>query len=56
MLAYSKHRCSKTLAFPDTYYELVINMLQSVELFCAYVAYVGVPTMERLRFSGGFDL
>ena len=23
-------------AFPDTYYELIINLLQSVELFCAY--------------------
>ena len=37
MLASSKHKYSKTLAFPDTYYELIINVLQSVELFCAYV-------------------
>ena len=36
MLASSKHKYSKTLAFPDTYYELIINVLQSVELFCAY--------------------
>lgn len=32
----SKHKYSKILAFPDTYYELIINLLQSVELFCAY--------------------
>lgn len=38
MLASSKHKYSKTLAFPDTYYELIINVLQSVELFCAYDA------------------
>lgn len=37
MLASSKHKYSKTLAFPDTYYELIINVLQSVELFCAYL-------------------
>ena len=37
MLAPSKHKYSKTLAFPDTYYELIINLLQSVELFCTYV-------------------
>ena len=37
MLASSKHKYSKTLAFPDTYYELIINVLQSVELFCAYI-------------------
>ena len=37
MLASGKHKYSKTLAFPDTYYELIINLLQSVELFCAYV-------------------
>ena len=36
MLASSKQKYSKTLAFPDTYYELIINVLQSVELFCAY--------------------
>ena len=36
MPASSKHKYSKTLAFPDTYYELIINLLQSVELFCAY--------------------
>ena len=36
MSASSKHKYSKTLAFPDTYYELIINLLQSVELFCAY--------------------
>ena len=36
MLASSKHKYSKILAFPDTYYELIINLLQSVELFCAY--------------------
>ena len=36
MLASSKCKYSKTLAFPDTYYELIINVLQSVELFCAY--------------------
>ena len=36
MLASSKHKYSKILAFPDTYYELIINVLQSVELFCAY--------------------
>ena len=36
MPASSKHKYSKTLAFPDTYYELIINVLQSVELFCAY--------------------
>ena len=36
MLASSKHNYSKTLAFPDTYYELIINLLQFVELFCAY--------------------
>ena len=37
MLASSKHKYSKILAFPDTYYELIINLLQSVELFCAYI-------------------
>lgn len=36
MLASRKHKYSKILAFPDTYYELIINLLQSVELFCAY--------------------
>lgn len=36
MPASSKHNYSKTLAFPDTYYELIIKLLQSVELFCAY--------------------
>lgn len=36
MPASSKHKYSKLLAFPDTYYELIINLLQSVELFCAY--------------------
>ena len=36
MPASSKHKYSKTLAFPDTYYGLIINLLQSVELFCAY--------------------
>ena len=36
MLASSKHKYGKILAFPDTYYELIINWLQSVELFCAY--------------------
>lgn len=36
MPASSKHKYSKILAFPDTYYELIINLLQSVELFCAY--------------------
>lgn len=35
MPASSKHKYSKILAFPDTYYELIINVLQSVELFCA---------------------
>ena len=40
MLASSKHKYSKTLAFPDTYYELIINVLQSVELFCAYDEYI----------------
>ena len=38
MLASSKHKYSKILAFSDTYYELIINLLQSVELFCAYVS------------------
>ena len=37
MPASSKHKYSKILAFPDTYYELIINLLQSVELFCAYI-------------------
>ena len=37
MPASSKNKYSKILAFPDTYYELIINLLQSVELFCAYV-------------------
>ena len=37
MLASSKHKYSKILSFPDTYYGLIINLLQSVELFCAYV-------------------
>lgn len=36
MLASSKHKYSKAQAFPDTYYELIINLLQSVELFFAY--------------------
>lgn len=36
MPASSKHTYGKTLAFPDTYYGLIINLLQSVELFCAY--------------------
>ena len=40
MLASSKHKYSKTLAFPDTYYELIINVLQSVELFCAYDTFI----------------
>lgn len=39
MPASSKHKYSKILAFPDTYYELIINLLQSVELFCAYIAF-----------------
>ena len=38
MPASSKHKYSKILAFPDTYYGLIINLLQSVELFCAYSA------------------
>lgn len=42
MPASSKHKYSKILAFPDTYYELIINLLQSVELFCAYL-----KTMEK---------
>ena len=36
MLAYSKQKCSKTLAFPNDYYESIPNLEQSVELFCAY--------------------
>ena len=39
MPASSKHKYSKILAFPDTYYELIINLLQSVELFCAYILF-----------------
>lgn len=39
MLASNKHKYGKTLAFPDTYYELIINLLQSDELFCAYVVW-----------------
>ena len=49
MLASSKHKYSKILAFPDTYYELVINLLQSVELFCAYYS-----TMKRLLLTNYF--
>ena len=45
MLASSKHKYSKTLAFPDTYYELIINVLQSVELFCAYIV-KGIMTVK----------
>ena len=36
MLASSKQKYSKTLAFPKAYYECIINLPQSVELFCAY--------------------
>jgi len=49
MPASSKHKYSKILAFPDTYYELVINLLQSVELFCAYYS-----TMKRLLLTNYF--
>ena len=45
MPASSKHKYSKILAVPDTYHELIINLLQSVELFCAYV-----PSKTDLRF------
>ena len=38
MPASSKHKYSKILAFPDTCYELIINLLQSVELFYAYIS------------------
>lgn len=34
------------LAFPDTYYELIINLLQSVELFCAY----DCPAIDHYTF------
>ena len=50
MPASSKHKYSKTLAFPDTYYELIINLLQSVELFCACKATL------NLRAGAGFDI
>ena len=39
MPASSKHTYGKTLAFPDTYYGVIINLLQSVELFCAYILF-----------------
>lgn len=39
MLASSKQKYSKTLAFPKAYYECIINLPQSVELFCAYFLY-----------------
>lgn len=38
MLASSKQKYSKTLAFPKAYYECIINLPQSVELFCAYAS------------------
>jgi len=53
MLASSKHKYSKTLAFPDTYYELIINVLQSVELFCAYTKTAAFVQMFAF-FSGRF--
>lgn len=37
MLAFSKTKCSKTLAFPVMYYEVYRSAMQSVELFCAYL-------------------
>ena len=36
MPASSKQKYSKTLAFPNAYYESFSNLGQSVELFCAY--------------------
>ena len=58
MLASSKHKYSKILAFPDTYYELIINVLQSVELFCAYERSVickdlirGLPLLNQWRYD-----
>lgn len=47
MLASSKHKYSKTLAFPDTYYELIINVLQSVELFCAYASNIIITKLKK---------
>lgn len=55
MLASSKHKYSKTLAFPDTYYELIINVLQSVELFCAYFIKMKYGTYGYYDFQHFFD-
>ena len=52
MLASSKHKYSETLAFPDTYYELIINLLQSVELFCAYPASAHFIAAIKITFPG----
>ena len=56
MLASSKHKYSKTLAFPDTYYELIINVLQSVELFCAYDDSHDFADFEHLNAYGAQKL
>ena len=49
MPASSKHKYSKILAFPDTYYELIINLLQSVELFCAYKISASYCEIHKIR-------
>lgn len=46
MPASSKQKYSKTLAFPNAYYESFSNLGQSVELFCAYdCSAISVPPL-----------
>ena len=55
MLASSKQKYSKTLAFPKAYYECIINLPHSVELFCAYVVVSTVILIILLNWGTGQD-
>lgn len=50
MPASSKQKYSKTLAFPNAYYESFSNLGQSVELFCAYIIVTIPADFRKIRY------